>query len=106
MPRAASASRASTCCLPTSSPARPPAPAPSASAPSKSARARASPRTVARVERLGDQTRLHLRFRDHALVTVTEPHTPLRPGDTVRIEPRNPFYFDASGARLTQERAS
>ena len=64
------------------------------------------PSTVARVERLGDQTRLHLCFRDHALVTVTEPHTPLRPGDTVRIEPRSPFYFDASGARLTQERAS
>ena len=51
----------------------------------ESARARASDSTVARVERLGDQTRLHLRFRDHPLVTVTEPHTALRPGDTVRI---------------------
>ena len=57
--------------------------------------------TVARVERLGDQTRLHLRFRDHPLVTVTEPHTGLKPGDVVRIRPHNPFYFDASGARLT-----
>ncbi len=57
--------------------------------------------TVARVERLGDQTRLHLSFRDHPLVTVTTAHTTLRPGDIVRIRPQNPFYFDAAGARLS-----
>ncbi|WP_181704919.1 ABC transporter ATP-binding protein [Chthonobacter rhizosphaerae] len=55
---------------------------------------------VTRVEHLGDQTRLHLSFRDHAIVTVTEVHTRLRSGDIVRIRPEKPFYFDASGARL------
>lgn len=56
--------------------------------------------TVTRVERLGDQTRLHLKFRDHDLITVTDPHTPLSSGDTVRITPEKPFYFDAQGARI------
>jgi multiple sugar transport system ATP-binding protein len=56
---------------------------------------------VTRVERLGDQTRLHLNFRSHDLVTVTDAHTALGPGDTVRIRPEKPFYFDADGARLS-----
>jgi multiple sugar transport system ATP-binding protein len=55
---------------------------------------------VERVERLGDQTRLHLTFKNHDLVTVTDAHTPLRTGDMVKIRPRNPFYFDADGARI------
>lgn len=55
---------------------------------------------VNRVEHLGDQTRLHLSFRDRDLITVTDPHTTLTRGDVVRIQPRNPFYFDADGARL------
>ncbi|MFN4100537.1 MAG: ABC transporter ATP-binding protein [Pararhodobacter sp.] len=56
--------------------------------------------TVHRVEHLGDQTRLHLSFRNHDLITVTDAHTPLASGDVVKIRPRNPFYFDADGARL------
>ncbi|NCO22083.1 MAG: ABC transporter ATP-binding protein [Rhodobacterales bacterium] len=55
---------------------------------------------VERVERLGDQTRLHLNLRDHPIVTVTNAHTDLRPGDIVKIRPQNPFYFDATGARI------
>lgn len=55
---------------------------------------------VQRVEHLGDQTRLHLRFRSHDIVTVTDAHTGLKSGDILRIRPHNPFYFDASGARL------
>jgi multiple sugar transport system ATP-binding protein len=55
---------------------------------------------VERVEHLGDQTRLHLKFRSHDLITVTDAHTALTHGDVVRIQPRNPFYFDAAGARL------
>ncbi|WP_289034244.1 ABC transporter ATP-binding protein [uncultured Roseibium sp.] len=55
---------------------------------------------VNRVEHLGDQTRLHLTFKNHELVTVTDAHTPLQRGDTVKIQPRNPLYFDASGARI------
>ena len=55
---------------------------------------------VHRVEHLGDQTRLHLSFKSHDIVTVTDAHTTLKSGDMVRIRPNNPFYFDASGARL------
>lgn len=55
---------------------------------------------VKRVEHLGDQTRLHLSFRNHDLTTVTEAHTPLQSGDIVKIQPHRPFYFDATGARI------
>lgn len=55
---------------------------------------------VSRVEHLGDQTRLHLVFKDHPLITVTDAHTRLKTGDIVRIRPDKPFYFDASGARV------
>ena len=55
---------------------------------------------VRRVEHLGDQTRLHLSFKGHDLITVTDAHTPLRGGDVVRIQPQNPLYFDAQGTRL------
>jgi multiple sugar transport system ATP-binding protein len=55
---------------------------------------------VKRVEHLGDQTRLHLTFHNHDLITVTDAHTSLRAGDLLRIRPERPFFFDASGARL------
>lgn len=55
---------------------------------------------VTRVEHLGDQTRLHLSFRKHDLVTVTDAHTGLRSGDIVKIQPDKPLYFDADGLRL------
>jgi len=56
--------------------------------------------TVKRVERLGDQTRLHLKLQDHHIITVTDAHTPLRAGDIVKVKPDRPFYFDAAGARI------
>ncbi len=55
---------------------------------------------VQRVEYLGDQTRLHLKFKAHDLITVTDAYTILKEGDIVKIRPNNPFYFDATGARL------
>lgn len=55
---------------------------------------------VQRVEHLGDQTRLHLSFKAHDLITVTDAHTSLKEGDIVKIRPVKPFYFDATGARL------
>jgi multiple sugar transport system ATP-binding protein len=55
---------------------------------------------VKRVERLGDQTRLHLSFRNHDITTVTDAHTALQSGDIVKIQPHRPFYFDATGARI------
>lgn len=57
------------------------------------------PSTVNRVEHLGDQTRLHLTLDGHALVTLTDVHTDLEPGDTVDIQPRRALYFDADGTR-------
>lgn len=55
---------------------------------------------VVRVEHLGDQTRLHLTLEGHDIVTLTDVHTDLSAGDDVSIQPRNPLYFDASGARI------
>ncbi len=55
---------------------------------------------VVRIEHLGDQTRLHLHLEGHDIVTLTDVHTGLVPGDTVAIQPRNALYFDASGARI------
>ncbi|MBS4011979.1 MAG: ABC transporter ATP-binding protein [Roseovarius sp.] len=56
---------------------------------------------VQRVEHLGDQTRLHLKFKSHDLITVTDAHTILKEGDIIQIRPNNPFFFDASGARIS-----
>ena len=55
---------------------------------------------VQRVERLGDQTRLHLQLDGHDIVTLTDPHTQLEPGDSLAIEPRNALYFEATGERI------
>jgi len=56
--------------------------------------------SVVRVEHLGDQTRLHLKVADHDVVTLTDAHTELAPGDTIRIAAQVPLYFDADGARI------
>ncbi|SEL79971.1 carbohydrate ABC transporter ATP-binding protein, CUT1 family [Roseovarius azorensis] len=58
------------------------------------------PAQVLRIEPLGDQTRLHLRLDGHDIVTLTDVHTDLEPGDSIAIEPRNALYFDATGARI------
>ena len=57
---------------------------------------------VVRVERLGDQTRLHLSFKNHDLVTVVDAHTTLNSGDTLKIQPENAFYFDSNGLRVVE----
>ncbi|MGJ3261801.1 MAG: ABC transporter ATP-binding protein [Salinarimonas sp.] len=59
---------------------------------------------VGRIERLGDQTRLHLSLEGHEIVTLTEVHTPLAPGDTIAIRPQDPLFFDAAGARVPSGR--
>lgn len=58
--------------------------------------------TVVRVEHLGDQTRLHLAFKNHDLITVTDAHTTLKNGDVLKIQPTKAFYFDSNGARLVE----
>ncbi|MEO1677827.1 MAG: ABC transporter ATP-binding protein [Pseudomonadota bacterium] len=58
------------------------------------------PSRVVRVEHLGDQTRLHLDLKGHDLITLTDVHTELEPGDVVSVRPQDPLYFDATGARI------
>lgn len=55
---------------------------------------------VVRVEHLGDQTRLHLKFGEFGLITLTDPNTKLSMGDTLAFSPENPHYFDAKGVRI------
>ncbi|MET1416025.1 ABC transporter ATP-binding protein [Roseibium sp. HPY-6] len=57
--------------------------------------------TVKRIEHLGDQIRLHLILEGHNVITLSDPHSGLEPGDTIAIQPRNPLFFDASGIRIT-----
>ena len=58
------------------------------------------PGQVVRVERLGDQTRLHLTVAGHPVVTLVDVHTDLEPGDNLTVAPQDPLYFDATGARI------
>ena len=60
------------------------------------------PATIRRIERLGDQTRLHLICQGHDIITLTDPHTPLTAGGTLNIHPLNPLWFNAQGARLCE----
>jgi multiple sugar transport system ATP-binding protein len=55
---------------------------------------------VRRVERLGDQTRLYLTVGEAELVTLTDPHTPVQPGEALPVAPLAPLYFDPEGRRL------
>ena len=48
------------------------------------------------------ETMLELFNKNEAvdLITVTDAHTPLKGGETIRIQPSRPLYFDAAGMRL------
>ncbi len=60
---------------------------------------------VKRIEHLGDQTRLHLDFKGEIIISLTDIHSPLRAGDTVLIQPKNPLYFDANNERISSGEA-
>jgi multiple sugar transport system ATP-binding protein len=53
-----------------------------------------------RVEHLGDQTRLHLKINDLSLITLTDAHTQIKPGDSLKIAPQSPLFFDTNGERI------
>ena len=55
---------------------------------------------VVRVEHLGDQTRLHLKLGEAAIISLTEPHTKIAAGDQLKIAPQAPLYFAANGDRI------
>jgi multiple sugar transport system ATP-binding protein len=52
------------------------------------------------IEHLGDQNHLHLLVGDRKLITLTDPDTPLRKGDSVTLRLRNALFFDAAGKRI------
>lgn len=56
--------------------------------------------TIGRVEHLGDHSRLHLSLDGHGIITLADPHTRYTPGGHVRIAPRDPLCFDATGDRI------
>ncbi len=55
---------------------------------------------VHKIERLGDQTHLHLRFKNHDIVTITDAHTTLQQNDVVKITLKNPHFFDSNGDKI------
>ena len=55
---------------------------------------------IKRVEHLGDQTRLHLMMQGHAITTLANPDTTYKPGSQIKIAPKDPLCFDASGNRI------
>ncbi|WP_193141447.1 MULTISPECIES: ABC transporter ATP-binding protein [unclassified Meridianimarinicoccus] len=55
---------------------------------------------VIRAEHLGDQTRLHLELRGHAITTVIDAHEDYTADTTIKISPQAPLYFSADGARV------
>ena len=56
--------------------------------------------TVTRTEFLGDEVRLHLNLNQHNIITTTSTDTSIRSGDTLKIRPKDPLFFDADGARI------
>ncbi len=55
---------------------------------------------VHRIEHLGDQNHVHIEFRGQMLVTLADPHRPLKAGQDVNLELIDPLYFDAAGRRI------
>jgi multiple sugar transport system ATP-binding protein len=53
------------------------------------------------IEHLGDQNHLHIRVRDHKLVTLADPYLAIKRGDRINLTLRDPLYFGASGERLS-----
>lgn len=52
------------------------------------------------VEHLGDQDYLHIDVQNHDVVTLSDPDSGLKTGDTVRLTPISPLYFDDAGNRV------
>ncbi len=55
---------------------------------------------VHRIEHLGEQNHVHLEYRGQAMITLADPHQPLRAGEEVELRLRHPLYFDAAGRRI------
>jgi multiple sugar transport system ATP-binding protein len=53
------------------------------------------------IEHLGDQNHLHIRVRDHKLVTLADPYLAIKRGDRIKLTLRDPLYFGPGGERLS-----
>jgi multiple sugar transport system ATP-binding protein len=58
------------------------------------------PARVHRVERLGDQTHVHLDFEGRSLVTLADPSQSFAPDERVGLRLVEPLYFDREGRRV------
>jgi multiple sugar transport system ATP-binding protein len=58
------------------------------------------PARVHRVERLGDQTHLHLDFEGRSLVTLADPSQSFAQDERVGLRLIDPLYFDKEGRRV------
>jgi multiple sugar transport system ATP-binding protein len=58
------------------------------------------PARVHRVERLGDQTHVHLDFEGHSLVTLADPAQSFAQNERVGLRLIEPLYFDKEGRRV------
>jgi len=52
------------------------------------------------IEHLGDQNHLHITLRDQTIVSLVDPDTELKVGDTVAIAFTRPLLFDRDGQRV------
>ena len=55
---------------------------------------------VRRIEHLGDQNHVHIDYRGQSLVTLDDPHRPMRAGEEVGLRLIGPLFFDADGRRI------
>ncbi|MBR0801813.1 ABC transporter ATP-binding protein [Bradyrhizobium jicamae] len=55
---------------------------------------------VHRVEHLGEQNHVHLDYKGETLVTLADPHRPLRAGQEVELHLVRPLCFDRAGQRI------
>ncbi|MFC5067108.1 ABC transporter ATP-binding protein [Flaviflagellibacter deserti] len=60
----------------------------------------ASKARIGKVERLGDQTFLHVDVEGHKLVLLADPHVALEADRAVGLSLRAPLFFAADGARI------
>jgi multiple sugar transport system ATP-binding protein len=55
---------------------------------------------VHRIEHLGEQNHVHLDYKGETLVTLADPHQPLRAGQEVELQLVRPLCFDGAGQRI------
>jgi len=55
---------------------------------------------IHRIEHLGEQNHVYLEYKGQTLITLADPHQPLKSGENVEFSLVDPLYFDAAGRRI------